>query len=74
MTALATSTQRNVPAKSHGRRMMEQADHGRPFPAALRQSALARRALRTGWDEPVLMPPRQWELPAGAFGNTAGPT
>jgi len=57
-----------------GRSVSEQADRGRPFAAALCQPALAQRALQPGWDEPVLVSPCRWELPAGAHGNSTGPT
>ena len=49
------------------------ADRGRPFAAALAQPELARRAMLPGWDEPVLVSPSAWEMPAGAHGDTAGP-
>ncbi len=34
----------------------------------------AQRALQPGWDEPVLVSPYRWELPAGAHGDSPGPT
>ena len=50
------------------------ADRGRPYQALLDQPDLARRALAHGWDEPVRVSPRAWTLPAGAFGDGAGPS
>ena len=57
-----------------GRTVVELADRGRPFAAALAQPDLARRAMQPGWDEPVLVPPRLWTLPAGATDDATGPT
>ena len=57
-----------------GRTVATMADRGRPFAAALAQPELARRAMRPGWDEPVLAPPDLWTLPAGATGDATGPT
>ena len=50
------------------------ADRGRPYDALLAQPGLARRAVVAGWDEPVLVNPGDWVLPAGAFGHGGGPT
>ena len=50
------------------------ADRGTPFAAALGQPDIALRALSAKWTEPVLVPPSQWRLPAGAFGRGGGPT
>lgn len=47
------------------------ADRGRPFPAALQQPDLVRQALSPDWAGPVLTD--HWRLPAGAFGESAGP-
>ena len=58
----------------HGRNVVELADRGRPFAAALAQPDLARQAMQPGWDRPVLVPLRQWTLPAGATGDATGPT
>ena len=57
-----------------GRTVATMADRGRPFAAALAQPELARRAMRPGWDKPVLAPPDLWTLPAGATGDATGPT
>jgi len=57
-----------------GRSIVEQADRGRPFAAARRPPPQAQRAPLPGWDEPVRVAPGGWELPAGAHGDSAGPT
>jgi 3'-phosphoadenosine 5'-phosphosulfate sulfotransferase (PAPS reductase)/FAD synthetase len=50
------------------------ADRGIPYRALVGQPDLARRALEHAWDEPVQISPAAWALPAGAFGDGAGPT
>ena len=57
-----------------GRAVAAMADRGRPFAAALAQPELARRAMQPGWNEPVLVRPDGWTLPAGATGDATGPT
>jgi 3'-phosphoadenosine 5'-phosphosulfate sulfotransferase (PAPS reductase)/FAD synthetase len=52
----------------------ELADRGQPYLAAIGQPDLARVALDPAWKEPVCVSPAAWVLPAGAFGNSAGPT
>mgnify|MGYP000875848885 FL=1 len=47
------------------------ADRGGPFPAALQQPDLVRQALSPDWAGSVLT--GHWRLPAGAFGESAGP-
>ncbi|MEZ7138094.1 phosphoadenosine phosphosulfate reductase family protein, partial [Komagataeibacter sp. SM21] len=47
------------------------ADRGRPFSAALQQPDLVRQALSPDRAGPVLTD--HWRLPAGAFGESAGP-
>jgi len=47
---------------------------GRLYAALIEQPALARRALAHAWDEPVVVPPGAWQLPAGAFGERTGPS
>ncbi|MBA4794413.1 MAG: phosphoadenosine phosphosulfate reductase family protein [Phenylobacterium sp.] len=49
----------------------ELADRGRPYAAALANPALAAQAGATTWIAPVFT--RPWRLPAGAFGEAAGP-
>lgn len=49
------------------------ADQGRPYPAIT--PARIAEATNPAWDGPIILPPDQpWELPAGAFGDSAGPT
>ena len=50
------------------------ADRGRPYQALVDQPDLVRRALLPAWDEPVIVNPASWVMPAGAFGNSSGPT
>ncbi len=50
----------------------ELADRGAPFPAALAQLELVRRAQTSRWFGPITRSP--WTLPGGAFGRTGGPT
>lgn len=49
------------------------AAQGTPYPAALAQPALAALAESDEWSGPVLCDPAAWVLPAGAFGENAGP-
>ena len=49
------------------------AERGRPYLALIQQPDLARRALEHAWDEPVRVQPAAWAMPAGAFGDGAGP-
>ena len=49
------------------------ADRGRPYPAALNQPGLVALAERADWPLPILVDPADWSLPAGAFGDAAGP-
>ncbi len=48
------------------------ADRGVPYPAALADPQLAAVACGETWTLPVLQ--RPWRLPAGAFGEAAGPS
>ncbi len=50
------------------------ADKGTPFEAAMKQPELARMADGRVWDQPILVNPRDWKLPAGAYGTESGPT
>jgi hypothetical protein len=56
------------------RNINEMADRGRPYEAALAQPNLVRQALSTKWSEPIRIDPKTWRLPAGAFGNSRGPS
>lgn len=48
------------------------ADRGVPYPAALADPGLAALAAADAWTLPVTL--RPWRLPAGAFGESAGPS
>ncbi len=48
------------------------AERGAPYPAALAAPGLAALAGGEAWTLPVLQ--RPWRLPAGAFGEAAGPS
>ncbi len=47
------------------------ADRGRPYAAALTQPGLVAQAEAAAWTLPVIH--RPWTLPAGAYGEAAGP-
>lgn len=48
------------------------AESGTPYPAALNNPELVKLALGDKYDDPVIVD--QWVLPAGAFGENAGPS
>lgn len=50
--------------------VIQQADKGRPY--AMNEADI-RAALSTVFEEPVIVPPDHWKLPAGAFGESCGP-
>jgi 3'-phosphoadenosine 5'-phosphosulfate sulfotransferase (PAPS reductase)/FAD synthetase len=50
------------------------ADHGRPYDQVLSRPDLVRLALSDTWDVPIRVASRSWRLPAGAFGDNAGPS
>ena len=52
----------------------QMADKGTPYMAACNRPELIRMALYEGYDEVVRVPEGEWVLPAGAFGESAGPT
>ncbi|WP_262267293.1 MULTISPECIES: phosphoadenosine phosphosulfate reductase family protein [Microvirga] len=52
--------------------VLERAAKGTPYEAA--SEASMERCLSESFDEPMILPPGQWKLPAGAFGECAGPT
>lgn len=54
--------------------IVDLADRGTPYRAAVEQPELARKAVLRGWDEPVTVAPSAWTLPAGAYGESTGPT
>ncbi|WP_159731241.1 phosphoadenosine phosphosulfate reductase family protein [Methylosinus sp. Ce-a6] len=49
------------------------ADRGRPYPAALARPDLVELALSEHWSPAIRTSPEGWRLPAGAFGDAAGP-
>ena len=49
------------------------ADRGRPYQSLIEQPDLARKTLQHAWNKPVTTRPDGWTIPAGAFGNGAGP-
>ncbi|MBU3887943.1 phosphoadenosine phosphosulfate reductase family protein [Methylosinus sp. KRF6] len=49
------------------------ADRGRPYPAALARSDLVQLAMSEFWLPAIRTTPERWRLPAGAFGDAAGP-
>lgn len=49
------------------------ADTGEVFAPVLARPDLVRRALSRRWRGPVLCAPSHWQMPAGAFGENAGP-
>jgi 3'-phosphoadenosine 5'-phosphosulfate sulfotransferase (PAPS reductase)/FAD synthetase len=50
------------------------ADRGRPYPAALARPDLVQLALSEHWSPAIRTSPERWRLPAGAFGDAAGPS
>ncbi len=51
--------------------ILELASKAKPF--AMKQSDI-KAALSTEWYEPIILPKEAWTLPAGAFGENAGPS
>lgn len=49
------------------------ADRGRPYPAALARPDLVTLAMSERWTTAIRTRPSNWRLPAGAFGDAAGP-
>lgn len=49
------------------------ASKGQPYAAALENPALVALANSHEWDAPIAVSPEEWVLPAGAFGENAGP-
>lgn len=52
----------------------ERADKGAPYEAAVSRPELARLADSRVWSGPIVIPPEEWKMPAGAFGEKGGPT
>jgi len=64
-------TEFGVTIKRNKRTVRQQADRGTPYAAALAQADLAAVAQQDDWHGPVVTD--SWEIPAGAFGENAGP-
>ena len=56
------------------RSVVELADEGKPFPAAAANTQLFAEAMDPDWDGPIRVDPADWVMPAGAFGDSAGPS
>jgi 3'-phosphoadenosine 5'-phosphosulfate sulfotransferase (PAPS reductase)/FAD synthetase len=46
---------------------------GTPYAAALARPDLVELANSDGWTGPIIVSPEEWQLPAGAYGEKAGP-
>jgi len=72
--ALADYEQRFCCTIKRGMPLDTLADRGRPYDQVLARPDLVRLALSGGWDQPIRVAPHRWVLPAGAFGENAGPS
>ena len=52
--------------------VIERAEKGTPYEAATQEAMSA--CLTEEYDSPILVPPADWKMPAGAFGESCGPT
>lgn len=52
----------------------EVADRGQPYSAGLARPDLIRIAMSHEWEGPIRIPPEDWQMPEGAFGESNGPT
>ena len=50
------------------------ADRGRPYPSVMARPDLVNLALSQSWDRAVRVDRQCWTMPAGAFGESAGPS
>lgn len=57
-----------------GETIRQLASKGTPYAAALNRPDLVALANSREWTQPIWVPSSEWELPAGAFGESAGPT
>jgi len=55
----------------HGASLHQVADAGKPYAAATPERVAL--AMGTTYDQPIIVSPDQWELPAGAYGVNDGP-
>jgi hypothetical protein len=58
----------------HKASVEETADRGTPYPEATAFPSLAADEAAGRFTGPILVPPEQWKLPAGAFRHSSGPT
>lgn len=49
------------------------ASKGKPYPATSRQEMIERAMGSHPWATPIISTPDDWEMPAGAYGESAGP-
>jgi 3'-phosphoadenosine 5'-phosphosulfate sulfotransferase (PAPS reductase)/FAD synthetase len=73
-TALAGYEQAFGCTIKRGRSLAALADRGRPYEQVLMRPDLVQLALSARWDQPIRIAPKDWMLPAGAFGENAGPS
>ena len=52
--------------------VIEMACSGAPYAAVVNRPSLAQAALSSTYDDPIIV--KEWELPAGAFGENCGPS
>ncbi len=52
--------------------VLERAAKGTPYEAATAEAM--KRCLGEEYDQPILVDPQSWVIPAGAFGESCGPT
>ena len=55
----------------HKLSVVQEADRGTPYPDMKRKDIAAATSHR--YDEPIILPPGAWSLPAGAYGDSNGP-
>lgn len=53
--------------------LADRADAGKPYPNMVESGAIM-AATSESYLGPIIVPPEQWSLPAGAFGESCGPT
>lgn len=53
--------------------LLARAKKGAPYKAAIENPEIAKLGESTEWNVPIIVPPSEWKLPAGAFGEKDGP-
>lgn len=53
--------------------LLTRAGKGKAYQAAIDQPEVAKQGESTTWTGPIIVPPSEWKLPAGAFGEKDGP-